>query len=117
MRRLDIRETLKKPIFGTSPVPSGGGLAAKRMAVLVVGLLVVGATTVYLVQRGIARTDTWEATVTAVGRGTVNFTFEEGSGDNDVAICPAGMAVEEGDRVMIRIDEAEGNSVVRVLDE
>ncbi len=110
---------LGKKVVSTPLDGAEGALGPKRLAILVVVLLVVGAIVILLVQNVLASNDTWEATVTGVGtQGTfVNFTFDEESGDVDVASYPAGMEIEEGDRVLIRTDEDEGNVVVEVLGE
>jgi len=101
-----------------TPLDRGdGAIGAKRLVVLSALILVLGATAIFFVQRYIAGIDTWRATVTGVARGTVNFTFKEGSNDIDVASYPAGMAVSKGDRVVIRIDDIKGNLVLRVLDD
>lgn len=112
-----MRDFLNRQILRTPLDRGDGAIGAKRLAILVMVVLVVGATAIFFVQRYIASIDTWKATVTGVARGTVNFTFDEASNDNDVASYPAGMAVREGDRVLIRIDDSKGNLVLRVLDE
>jgi len=110
---------LSKKIVSTPLDGAEGALGPKRLAIIVVVLLVVGALVIFLVQGMIAANDTWEATVTGVAaQGTfVNFTFDEESGDSDVASYPEGMAIEAGDRVLIRTDEDAGNVVVKVLGE
>lgn len=114
---MGLKDVLNQRLFGASLDGADGALYAKRLAVVVAVSLAVGAAAIFFVQRYVSGIDTWEATVTGVGKGTVNFTFDEESGDCDVASCPAGMPVEEGDRVLVRIDEDEGNLVVKVLDE
>jgi hypothetical protein len=106
------RQVLRTPLDGTD-----GRIGARKLAVLVVVLILVGAAGIFMVQRYILNIDTWQATVTGVAKGTVNFTFDEDSGDVDVARYPAGMALEEGDKVLVRIDEDEGNLVLKALDE
>lgn len=108
------RKVISTPLDGAE-----GALGPKKLAILVVVLLVVGAAAIFLVQNILASNNTWEATVTGVaakGR-IVNFTFDEDSGDSDVASYPSGMDIEEGDRVLIRTDEEDGNVVVKVLGE
>lgn len=114
MSGLLSKKVVSKPLDGAE-----GALGPRKLAILVVVLLVVGALVIFLVQGMIASNNTWEATVTGVAaQGTfVNFTFDEESGDNDVASYPSGMEIEEGDRVLIRTDEEEGNVVVKVLGE
>jgi hypothetical protein len=108
---------LTKKVISTPLDGAEGALGPKKLAILVVVLLVVGALVIFLVQNILASNNTWEATVTGVGaQGTfINFTFDEESNDVDVASYPAGMEIAEGDRVLIRTDEDEGNVVVKVL--
>ncbi len=108
---------LSKKVISTPLDGAEGALGPKKPAILVVVLLVVGAAAIFLVQSMLARNNTREATVTGVGeQGTfINFTFDEDSDDVDVASYPAGMKIEEGDRVLIRSDEEDGNVVVKVL--
>jgi hypothetical protein len=110
---------LTKRIASTPLDGADGALGPKRLAIIVVTLLVVGAIAIFLVQTIISSNNTWEATVTGVAaKGTtISFTFDEESDDVDVASYPAGMDIEAGDRVLIRTDEEEGNVVVRVLSE
>jgi predicted permease len=110
---------LKKRVIRSPLDRADGSLGVKRLAILVVGLLVVGAAIILIGQYLIESHNTWEASVTGVAtKGTiVNFTRDEESGDVDVASYPSGMEIKEGDRVLIRTDEEEGNVVVKVLDE
>jgi len=106
--------------IATTPLDgAGGAIGPRKLAILVLVLLVVGAIVIFVVQGMIVSNDTWEATVTDVAaQGTfINFTFDEESGDSDVASYPEGMEIQEGDRVLIRTDEEEGNVVVKVLGE
>jgi len=114
-----MSDALNKRVISTPLDRADGRLGAQRLVILVVAILVVGAVVIFVVQGMIASNDTWEATVTGVAeQGTfINFTFDEESGDSDVASYPEGMAIREGDRVLIRTDEDEGNVVVKVLGE
>jgi len=114
-----VGAVLNKKVAGTPLDNAEGALGPKKLAILVVALLVVGAIAIFVVQGMIASNDTWEATVTGVAaQGTfINFTFDEESGDSDVASYPEGMEIEEGDRILIRTSEDEGNVVVKVLGE
>jgi hypothetical protein len=107
---------LRKRVLSTPLDRPDGALGPKRLAILVALVLVVGTVGIFLVQNYIEGIDTWEATVTGVASGTVNFSFEEDSDDLDVATYPEGMVIKQGDRVLIRTDE-DGNSVVKVLDD
>ena len=112
-----MNKILNKRI-GTTPFDRpDGALGTKRLTILVIVLLVVGLLAIYLVQRHISNIDTWEATVTGVAKGTINFTFDEESDDVDIASYPEGMVIREGDTVLIRIDEEEGNLVLEVLED
>lgn len=110
---------LNKKVISTPLDGAEGALGPRKLAILVLVLLVVGAAAIFLVQNILAGNDTWEATVTSVApKGTfISFTFDEDSGDSDVARYPSGMDIEEGDRVLIRTDEEDGNVVVKVLGE
>lgn len=110
---------LNKRVISTPLDGAGGAIGPKRLAILVVALLVVGAAIIFLAQHFIASNNTWEATVTGVAPAgtTISFTFDENSGDTDIASYPSDMAIKEGDLVLIRTDEDEGNVVVKVLDE
>ena len=109
----------KKHVVSTPMDRADGALGPKKLAVLVIALLVAGAVIIFLVQAYIASTDTFEATVTGVAeQGTfVNFTLREGSGDTDIASYPTGMDIQVGDKVLVKADEDEGNVVLEVLDE
>lgn len=115
LNQLQVVQNLKRPVFSTRFDRANGAVGAKRLAALVALLIVIGATSIYLVQRHIAATDTWEVTVTGVGTALVNFTFDEESGDQDVASFPEGMKLEVGDEVLVHTDADKGNSVVKLL--
>jgi hypothetical protein len=112
-----MKDLLNKRVISTPLQRADGTLGPKRLAILVVVLLVAGAAIIFLVQRDLASRDTWEATVTGVAKSTVNFTLDEDSDDVDIASYPDGMVLEEGDRVLIRTDVEQGNLVLKILDE
>jgi hypothetical protein len=91
-----------------------GALGPKKLALLVAALVVVGAIAIYAGQQYVEGIDTWPATVTGVAKNTANFTFDESVGEIEVANYPAGMVLEEGDTVLVRIDEDKGNFIVKV---
>jgi hypothetical protein len=112
-----VSEILRKPIVKSPLDRADGALGAKRLTILVVVLLVIGLLTIYFVERHIANTDTWEVTVTGVAQGTINFVFDEDSDHEHIALYPEGMVIEEGDTVLVHVDEEEGNRVVEVLED
>lgn len=94
----------------------------RRLAILVVSLLVVGGLLIFAGQRYFSSLTVFEATVIDVGDkgGIATFTFDDpdkgGEVDADVATVPEGMKVEPGDTVRIRIDVDKGNFVEEVLE-
>lgn len=106
---------LNKRVLSTRWDRPDGALGVKKLVLLLAGLVAVGALVIFLVQLSIARTDTFEATVTGVTEHTVNFTLHEESGDVDVATYPEGMQIDVGDRIRVHADEEKGNIVLEVI--
>lgn len=106
----------KKRILATKWDRPDGSWGARRLAILIAAIVVVGALAIFIVQHYIASADTFEGTVTGVTAHTVNFTLHEGSDDVDVASYPTGMHIEVGDRVRVRADSERGNLVLEVIE-
>ncbi len=99
------------------PPPSGAGRAhrARRLSFIAGSLLLAGGVAMFCAYTYISANETWGATVTGVATHTVNIHFDVGSDDVEIASYPSGMRIDEGDRVRVRVDEHEGNSVLEVL--
>lgn len=114
---MPLKEFLSRPLFGGSLDDNESGLSLKRLAVPLAVVLLLGGAAVFGLYSYVSSVDTWKATVVGVGKGTVSFVFEDDAEECELATCPDGIVVEEGDTVLIRIDEETGNRVVEVLDD
>jgi hypothetical protein len=108
-------QNLNSRVLGTPLDGADGSLGAKRLAIIVAVILLVGGVAIFAGQRYITTNDTWPATVVGVARTTVNIHFDVGSDDVELASYPQGMVLAEGDRVMVHVDEHQGSSVVKAL--
>jgi len=99
-----MMHTLNRRLFGTPLDGPDGSLGARKLAVVVAVLLLVGGTAIFVGQRYIATNDTWPATVVGVARTTVNIHFDVGSDEVELASYPKGMVLAEGDRVLVHVD-------------
>jgi uncharacterized cupredoxin-like copper-binding protein len=106
---------LGKTVVSTPLDSKDGALGFKRLAALVAIILVVGGSVIFGVQHYITTNEMWKATVVDVAERTVNISFNAEHGELEVASYPSSLKLHAGDRVLVHVDEDEGNSVVRVV--
>lgn len=114
-RGATMNGTANRPVLATPLGAPGGALGARRLSVLVGVILLLGAVVIFGGQRYLSSNDLWGATVTGVAKHTVNVHFDVGSDETEIAAYPSSMQLSEGDRVLVLVDEDDGNFVTKVL--
>ncbi len=108
-----MQNILRTRVLATRMDDPDGALGLRKMVVLIVGLLVLGAALMLMAQQMILNFSL--ATVTGVAQAAANVTLDVNPHEVSYAAYAEDMKLAAGDRVVVRIDPDRGNSVIWAL--